>query len=73
LQMDVVDELIKKAPEENQESITKQITAAKDGSDQKALMNMTIFPFIMLIAYVFIFLHFRRQGGYKPLELSAEG
>ncbi|MDA7608894.1 MFS transporter [Akkermansiaceae bacterium] len=72
LQMDVVDELIKKAPEEDQESITKQITDAKDGSDQKALMSMTIFPFIMLVAYVFIFLHFRSKGGYKPLDVSAE-
>ena len=73
LQMDAVDELIKSAPEGEREKISKKITDAKDGSDQKALMSMTVFPFIMLVAYVFIFLHFRSKGGYKPLDVSAEG
>ena len=70
LQMDAVTELIKKAPEADQEKITSAITTAKDGSAQKALLNMTLFPLIMLIAYVLMFLYFRSKGGYKPLELE---
>ena len=73
LQMETVTELIKKAPETEQEKITKAITDAKNGSAQKALLNMTVFPLIMLIAYVLMFLYFRSKGGYKPLELSSEG
>ncbi|HIG84669.1 MAG TPA: MFS transporter [Verrucomicrobia bacterium] len=73
LQMDAVNELIKKAPEGEQEEITKAITVAKNGSGQKALKNMTVFPFVMLIAYILMFLYFRSKGGYKPLELSADG
>ncbi len=73
LQMDTVNELIKKAPEADQEKITKAITSAKDGSGQKALMNMTVFPLIMLIAYILMFLYFRSKGGYKPLELGGGG
>tara|TARA_Y100000766_G_scaffold281724_1_gene293727 strand:+ start:14056 stop:15678 length:1623 start_codon:yes stop_codon:yes gene_type:complete len=73
LQMDEVATLIKKAPEAEQEKITSAITKAKDGSAQKALLNMTIFPLIMLIAYVLMFLYFRSKGGYKPLELAADG
>ena len=70
LQMETVNELIKKAPEAEQEKITSAITKAKDGSAQKALLNMTVFPLIMLIAYVLMFLYFRSKGGYKPLELE---
>ena len=50
LQMDGVTELIKKAPEAEQEKITEAITKATNGSGQKALLNMTVFPLIMLIA-----------------------
>jgi MFS family permease len=70
LQMETVTELIKKAPEAEQEKITSAITRAKDGSAQKALLNMTVFPLIMLIAYVLMFFYFRSKGGYKPLELE---
>jgi MFS family permease len=56
---------------ENQSKETKDaVAAAQTGSGQKALANMTIFPLIMLIAYVLLYLYFKRKGGYKPLELS---
>jgi MFS family permease len=70
LQMDDVTKLIKKAPEAEQETITAAINSAQKGSGQKALMNMTVFPLIMLIAYLGLFLYFRSKGGYKPLELT---
>ena len=46
------------------------INSAKDSSGQKALADMAIFPAIMLVAYILIFLYFRSKGGYKPLELT---
>lgn len=49
------------------------INTAKDRSGQKALADMAIFPAIMLIAYIMIFLYFRSKGGYKPLELTESG
>lgn len=52
------------------EDITKAIGDAKSGSAQKALLNMAIFPLIMIVAYLLIFLYFKAKGGYKPLVLS---
>ena len=46
------------------------INSAKDSSGQKALADMAIFPAIMLVAYIMIFLYFRSKGGYKPLDLT---
>jgi MFS family permease len=51
----------------------KAINTAKDNSGQKALGDMAIFPGIMLVAYIMIFLYFRSKGGYKPLDLSGDG
>lgn len=48
----------------------KAINSAKDSSGQKALADMAIFPAIMLVAYILIFLYFRSKGGYKPLDLT---
>ena len=70
LQMEAVNKLIEKAPEGEQEKITTAITKASKGGPQKSLFGMTIFPLIMLIAYVLMFLYFRNKGGYKPLELG---
>jgi MFS family permease len=66
-----VKELVKSAPAGEQEKIAAQIMAAKDGSGQKALANMVVFPAIMLITYIGIFLYFKSKGGYKPVVLGA--
>ena len=71
--MEAVNKLIEKAPEGEQEKITTAITKASKGGPQKSLFGMTIFPLIMLIAYVLMFLYFRSKGGYKPLELGGGG
>ena len=34
---------------------------------------MTIFPLIMLIFYIGLIFHFKSKGGYKPLQLGADG
>jgi MFS family permease len=62
-----LDKLLEGQPDATKEAIG----TAKDRSGQKALADMAIFPAIMLVAYIGIFLYFRSKGGYKPLELSA--
>ncbi len=39
-------------------------------STQAALKNMTIFPIIMLAAYIGLYFYFQSKGGYKPLVLG---
>jgi MFS family permease len=42
-----------------------EITAARAGSSQKALANMTLFPSIMLAGYICLILYFKARGGYQ--------
>ena len=42
-------------------------------SNQGALADMAIFPFIMLIAYGVLIMWFKGRGGYKPIELDGSG
>ncbi|MEJ6719491.1 MAG: MFS transporter [Akkermansiaceae bacterium] len=68
LKAEAVDALL-----ENQDEKTKEAVAgAKAGSAQKALANMIIFPFIMLIAYVALYFYFKSRGGYKPLDVTSK-
>ena len=69
LKADKVAEAVKAAAEEQQEAMTEAISHAKEGSAQKALANMAVFPAIMLVAYLILFFYFRSKGGYKPVEL----
>ncbi|MGK0186611.1 MAG: MFS family permease [Verrucomicrobiales bacterium] len=70
LTADKIDELVKSAPAAEQEAITAAITAAQDGSGQKALAKMAIFPAIMLAAYILLWLYFKSKGGYKQQHLD---
>ena len=53
--------------------------AAKETNDkikvarQGALANVTIFPIAMLIAYISLFVYFKRRGGYKTVEIGGGG
>ncbi len=43
------------------------------GSAKKnALMQVAIFPAIMLVCYLILILYFRAKGGYKPVELEVK-
>jgi len=66
LKADKVEALL----ESQSDEVKDAVTASKKGSGQKALANMTIFPFIMLIAYIGLYLYFKSKGGYKPLDVS---
>ena len=57
------------ADETEREEVQKEIKNVSGASSQGALADMTIFPVIMLVAYLILMLHFRNKGGYKPIEL----
>ena len=65
--------MVKAAPADQQAAMTEAIGKAKEGSAQKALANMAVFPAIMLVAFICLFLYFRSKGGYKPVDLSVGG
>ena len=69
LNAEVVEEKLANASPETKDAVD----AARKGSAPKALMSMTIFPFMMLIAYIGIFMYFKSRGGYKPIELDSGG
>ncbi len=49
------------------------IAEAKKAGQFSALGSMAAFPTIMLVCYVLIWAYFKSKGGYKAVELSAEG
>ncbi len=63
---EAIDGMLATAPEEDQAAIAK----ARNGSAQKALANMALFPALMLIAYIALFLYFKSKGGYKADVLA---
>ena len=51
--------------EEAAKETNSKIKVAKQG----ALANITVFPIIMLIAYIALFFYFKGRGGYKSVYL----
>ena len=70
LDAEAVANLVKEAPADKQEEITEAIAAAEGGSAQKALLNMAIFPAIMLACYLALWAYFQSKGGYKPVVIT---
>jgi hypothetical protein len=60
-----------KAPAGDQEGIGKAFTKARDQSVQGALLDMALFPGIMLVGYLALILYFQARGGYKPVQIGA--
>lgn len=67
-----IDTLLASLPEEQQVEISGQLSEVKSGATQSALGSMAMFPVIMLIAYIILFLYFRSRGGYKAVDISAD-
>ena len=67
---DKVDLLVANVPADKQASVKSAIKDAKDGSAQKALANMALFPAIMLLCYIGLWMFFKSKGGYKPVVIS---
>jgi MFS family permease len=55
--------------EEAAKVTNSKIKVAKQG----ALANITVFPIIMLIAYIALFFYFKGRGGYKSVEIGGGG
>lgn len=49
------------------------VTEVQDASKKNTLMAVAIFPIIMLVCYILMFLYFKARGGYKPVELAEGG
>lgn len=52
------------------QAVVQEVTDVKT---QGALARMTIFPTVMLIAYLALIFYFKSKGGYKQVELGMEG
>lgn len=53
-------------PQAQRDAMQPEIRRATQG----ALKKITIFPIIMLVAYIGLILYFKSKGGYKPVELD---
>ncbi|MBI1372112.1 MAG: MFS transporter [Phycisphaera sp.] len=53
-----------------EKELADQIGDVKAKSTQGALANMALFPGIMLISYIVLFLYFKSKGGYKAQVLA---
>lgn len=58
---------IKTAPEEDQALVMELAETAR----KSALLTVAIFPCIMLICYIILFLYFKSKGGYKVVHIGA--
>jgi hypothetical protein len=54
----------------DRKAVSKPIEDVRGGSKQKALLDMALFPGLMLIAYIGLFFYFKSKGGYKPVEVG---
>jgi len=69
---DALDGLLASLPEEEKLEISNQLTELKNGATQGALGSMAMFPVMMLLAYVILFLYFRSRGGYQAVDISGD-
>ena len=54
------------APEQEREIIETSMVKAKKG----ALKLVAVLPVIMLVAFILLFLYFKKRGGYKQVEIT---
>jgi MFS family permease len=52
-------------PTEEQATVKESIDKGKQGS----LARVALFPVFMLVCYIALIFHFKKKGGYKPVEL----
>ena len=61
----VDSEKVKELDEKTKPAVEADIQKGKQGS----LASVAVFPFFMMICYIGLILHFKKKGGYKPVEL----
>jgi MFS family permease len=77
IQYDVIDQAaldaeLSKLPAEQADEFKAAVAESKGAANQGALKDMALFPAIMLVAYIILFLYFRSKGGYKPHDMAGE-
>lgn len=58
------------SPASDKEQLAATIDQVRQRSKQKALADMTVFPAVMLVAYIALGLYFRSRGGYQAQVLT---
>ena len=54
-----------------EQGLTDELLDAMNGASRQSLRTTAIsFPLVMLIAFGFIALYYRKMGGYHPIELQ---
>lgn len=53
-------------------NVQQKVQAIDKTAKQRALSTISIFPGIMLLGYICLFIYFRSRGGYHAVELSSE-
>jgi len=53
-------------------STSDKVQALDKTAKQHALATMSIFPTIMLLSYICLFIYFKSRGGYRPVHISME-
>jgi MFS family permease len=64
------DRLVAEEMKKRADHAKKPIQQVLDESKQGALLNMAVFPAIMLAGYLCLLLYFKAKGGYKPIHLG---
>jgi hypothetical protein len=52
------------------EEVTAAVAGIAEDSPKHSLAKIAIFPTIMLLAFIGLFLYFRSKGGYKPVVIG---
>jgi len=67
-----LDAKLSELPDEQADEFKAAVAETKGAASQRALGDMAMFPAIMLVAYIALFLYFRSKGGYKPHVMDEE-
>jgi fucose permease len=62
----IKEDQVKALPQEQADQVHATLKSAKQG----ALAKITVFPMLMLVAYIGLIFFFNSRGGYKPVELT---
>ena len=49
------------------------VSANHKEATQRAMQNIAVLPLIMAVCYISLMIYFRAKGGYKAIDLDAEG
>ena len=68
----LLDESNKQAVEEIKKK-AEDLDEVRNDARRNAMASAAVLPMIMAVCYLGLIIYFRRKGGYRPIELTAEG